>query len=128
MSKIYEASKYTTGFFSLILHPTKGLATIKDKGELTAKDADTVVSKAIEVAARSKVELDRWSFYVEGVNEKLSEKDKFLPVSEVQKALKAGYVATIECGRYSHPRVTLRPKGSTGRKQPTRKPAYKVIA
>jgi hypothetical protein len=121
MAKLFAANDYTNGAFSIVNHPVKGLATKTAKpgstfGTMDAGDADLAVSKAIELAKAHGVPLDRWSFYIAGVNEKLKREDKHLPVKELVKAVKNGYVATVEMGRYSHPRITLRdPKAVVAR-------------
>jgi hypothetical protein len=113
MAKLFQANDYTNGAFSIVNHPIKGLATKTAKpgsmfGTMDAGDADLAVSKSIELAGAHGVSLDRWSFYIAGVSEKLDKADKHLPVKALKKAVKDGFVATVEMGKFSHPRITLR--------------------
>lgn len=121
MAKLFQENDYTNGHFSLINHEVKGIATKTAKpgstfGTMDAGDADKAVSKAIEFGTNLARPLDRWSFYIAGVNEKLDKKDKHLPVKALVKAVKDGFVATVEMGKFSHPRVTMRdPKAVVAR-------------
>lgn len=119
MAKLYQANDYCNGAFSIVNHPVKGIGTKGGKalssfGTMTADDADKAVSKVIEHADSLGVPLDKWSVYIAGVNEKLTKEVKHLPVAALKKAVKAGWVATVEMGKFSHPRLTLRdPAGDT---------------
>jgi len=113
MAKTFEANDYCNGKFSLINHAIKGISARSAKppsraGTMDAMDADKAVGIAIEYSTKQGIPLDRWSFYVVGVNEKLAKADKHLPVKALKKAVKDGWEATVEMGKYSHPRITLR--------------------
>lgn len=90
------------------IHPAKGLTL--DKGvsgsTLTAADAGTILTTSLEAAARHKVQLDRWSFYIPGVNEKLGKTDS-LKISDVQAAVKAGKTPRVRLGKFGKPVLVL---------------------
>ena len=130
MAKLFEANDYTDGTFSIVAHPTKGIVTRKDNGTMTCADAEKSVDAILEYAEKAKiVEMDKWSLYIEGVSEKLAREKNLIPISALRKAVANGFEATVEMGKYSTPRITLRPKGSTGKKAPkANKPKPTIIA
>ena len=128
MATIYVANQYHSGVFGLIPSETKGLWLAKDRGDLTCDDAEKVFEATLAYTAKHKLKgVCRWSFYVEGENEKLSEGTKLLNVATLVEAKKKGFVATIERQGYGV-KLALRDKNSTGGKsKTTRKPAAKSI-
>ena len=116
MAKMFEANQYTDGTFSVIPHATKGVTLRAGKGTLTAENANQALSASIEYADLHKVGLDKWTFYVEGESQKQPKADVTIPTAMVKKALKAGWDVTCEAAKWSKPRLTLRPQGSTGKK------------
>ena len=127
MAKIYEANQWTDGTFSVVPHPVKGVVTKKNNGALTAADGLQAVEKAVAYAKANKVGLDRWSFYVAGESEKLSRGDLHTPTAVVEKALKDGRDVTVEFGKFSHPRITLRVEGDTGKRTQARAKVQQAV-
>jgi hypothetical protein len=80
---------------------------------LTADDADTIVAKAVETAKKHKLALDKWSFYVPEVNEKLAKDDKKLPVAAVEKAVKNGFKPFLRAVKWGQPRLNILPPVET---------------
>lgn len=121
MAKLYQANAWVNGAFSVVDHPVKGIGTKAGKvnttyGTMDADDADKALTAIVTNAEELKRPLDRWSVYVEGENEKLPDAkvERHLPLKTLKKAIKAGWDVTIEFGKFSHPRVTLRdPEGNT---------------
>lgn len=128
MAKLFEANQWTDGSFSVIAHPVKGVCLRANKGTLDCGDADTALEASLTYADEHKIGLDKWSFYVEGESQKQPKTDVQLPTNVVKKALKAGWETTVEMGKWSKPRITLRPQGSTGKRPATVKPKTPVIA
>jgi hypothetical protein len=116
MAKLFEANEWTSGTFSVSAHDTKGVTLISGKhfdGTQDHLTAPIAVEAAIKFADTNKIGLDKWSFYVEGESQKREKKETQLPTSVWKKAEKAGYELTCEMGKWSKPRLTLRPKGGT---------------
>ena len=92
------------------IHAERGL--MLDKGvsgsTLTAKDGDKILSLAIDAAKENGCGFYRWSFYIPGVNEKLSDEQETLTLAQVVKA-KQGMKLTprIKPDKYGKPRMTL---------------------
>lgn len=90
------------------IHATKGL--MLDKGvsgsTLTAADAEKILDMSLGAAAKHKVEFDRWSFYIPGVNEKLGKSDN-LTLKDVQTAAKAGKTPRVRLGKFGKPVLVL---------------------
>jgi len=115
MAKSFQANEWTNGAFSLVDHPLKGISTKAGKpgstfGTMDAGDADTAIASVIEFADTLNRPICRWSVYVAGINEKLGDAKavKHIPVKALKKALKDGFVATVEMGKFSQARITLR--------------------
>lgn len=104
-------AKYATfeGTLRIRSHAEKGV--MLDKGvetsTLTAADAVTVLSKAVAYADANKMGLDRWSFYIPEVSQKLAKDAKHVTVAQVKAALKAGNVPTIRTGNWGKPVMTI---------------------
>ena len=128
MATIYVANQYHSGLFGLIPSETKGLWLVKDRGNLTCDDAEKVFEATLAYAAKQKLKgVCRWSFYVEGENEKLIDEVKLLNVATLVEAKKNGFVATIERQGYGI-KLALRDKNSTsGKSKTTRKQAAQSI-
>ena len=80
---------------------------------LTASDADAIVTKAIESAKKHKLALDKWSFFIPDVNDKLAKDDKKLPVASVEKALKNGFKPFLRAVKWGQPRINILPAVET---------------
>jgi hypothetical protein len=128
MAKIFEQNDYTSGTFSVTEHASKGVTLITGKNFEGTQDCETApmaVEAAIKFADDNKIGLDKWSFYVEGESQKRDKSEVQLPTSVWKKATKAGFELTCEMGKWSKPRLTLRPKGGT---KTTKKIVHTVIA
>jgi hypothetical protein len=115
MAKLFQANEWTNGAFSVVDHPTKGISTKAGKsgstfGTMDASNADTALGLVIKFADELDRPVCRWSVYVAGVNEKLGDAKtvRHIPVKALKKALKDGFIATVEMGKYSQARITLR--------------------
>ena len=75
-------------------------------GKFTAGDAEAVAKLAVEAAKKHKAGLDRWSFYIKGVNQELGEA-KTLKATELEKALKAGHQPIVKAGKWGKPRLDM---------------------
>jgi hypothetical protein len=128
MAKIFEANQWTDGTFSVVAHATKGVTLKGGDGTMDAGDAEKALNASLAYATKNSVGLDKWSFYVEGESQKQPKSDITLPVSVIEKALKKNFVVSVEAGKWSKPRLTLRPEGSTGKKATAAKPKAAVIA
>ena len=128
MAKLFEANQYTDGTFSVIPHATKGVTLKGGGGTLDAGDAEKALEASLAYADKNNVGLDKWSFYVEGESQKRAQSEVQLPTSVVKAALKKSWNVTVEAGKWSKPRLTLRPEGSTGRKATAPKAKPVIIA
>ena len=128
MAKLFEQNDNTSGTFSVTEHASKGVTLITCKNFEGTQDhltAPIAVEAAIKFADTNKIGLDKWSFYVEGESQKRDKSEVQLPTSVWKKAEKAGFELTCEMGKWSKPRLTLRPKGGT---KTTTKKIVTVIA
>ena len=128
MAKLFEQNDNTSGTFSVTEHASKGVTLITGKNFEGTQDhltAPIAVEAAIKFADTNKIGLDKWSFYVEGESQKRDKSEVQLPTSVWKKAEKAGFELTCEMGKWSKPRLTLRPKGGT---KTTKKIVHTVIA
>lgn len=107
MSRIYEGTVLLTVNAKGYLALGTGKAAVR-----TAADAQWLLATALEAAEANSIGLDRWSFYVEGLNESL--KGDSIPAAAVEKWAKAhkGHTVALDAAKWGKPRLTLRPKGS----------------
>jgi hypothetical protein len=114
MARIYE------GTVRIIVHPVKGVQLTRGvKGStLTAADADKIASLMVDAAKQHKVGIDRWSFYIPEVNQKLATDDKHVPLSKAQAAIKDdGYSVALGVGNWGSPKLIVAPKVTSTKKQ-----------
>jgi len=93
------------------IHMDKGtkMISLKDtpEGQYSATDAELVANKVAEASKKHKVDFNRWSFYIKGVNQEIPKEEKRLKAAEVHKAMKAGYKPVITAAKWGKPRLDL---------------------
>ena len=98
---------------------TKMISLVKAAdGKYSATDAETVATTVAEAAKKHKVDFNRWSFYIKGVNQEIPQEVKILKATEVHKAMKAGYKPVITAAKWGKPRLDLvNPEAAPSTKQ-----------
>jgi hypothetical protein len=96
------------GRFNIRLNTETGVISLAKAtdGNYTAEAADWLVETILTGAKKHKADLDRWSFYIKDVNQKLAEGEN-LKASELQKAVKAGFKPVIKAGKWGKPRLDM---------------------
>jgi hypothetical protein len=75
-------------------------------GKYSAQDADAVAKLVVDAGKANKGLVDRWSFYIKDVNQKLKDGENLKP-AELEKALKAGFQPVVKAGKWGKPRLDL---------------------
>ena len=98
---------------------TKMISLVKAaEGKYSATDAELVATTVAEASKKHKVDFDRWSFYIKGVNQEIPQEEKRLKAAEVHKAMKAGYKPVITAAKWGKPRLDLvNPEAPSTKKQ-----------
>lgn len=96
------------GRFNVRLNKETGVISLAKAtdGKYAAGDAEAVASLVAEAAKKHKATVDRWSFYIKGVNQELAEGEN-LSGKQVAEALKAGHKPVIKAGKWGKPRLDL---------------------
>jgi len=96
------------GRFDVRLNKETGVISLAKAtdGKYAAGDAEAVASLVVEAAKKHKATVDRWSFYIKGVNQELAEGQN-LSGKQVAEALKAGHKPVIKAGKWGKPRLDL---------------------
>jgi hypothetical protein len=108
------------GTVRIIVHPVKGVQLTRGtaKSTLTAADVNQIASIMVEAAANNKVGIDRYSFYIPEVSQKLGVDDKQLPLSKAVAALKdTGNEVTLIAAKFGLPKLVVAPKVTTTKKK-----------
>lgn len=103
------------GTLRVRFHPVKNMVFL-DEGDkdstLTAADAESVLSKALEAAEARGATMCRYSFYVPKVSEGIPKEIKTISAAEVRKAASVpGRAVGITLGRFKTPLLTVAPDG-----------------
>ena len=96
------------GRFNVRLNKETGVISLAKAtdGKYGAEHAEDVAKLVVEAAKKHKATIDRWSFYIKGVNQELAD-GKNLTGKQVADALKAGHKPVIKAGKWGKPRLDL---------------------
>ena len=96
------------GRFDVRLNKETGVISLAKAsgGKYSAGEAAQVAQLVVEAAKKHKASIDRWSFYIKGVNQELAEGEN-LNAKQMEQALKAGHLPVLKAGKWGKPRLDL---------------------
>ena len=86
--------------------PDLGVRLIRDpKGSHNAENPQAILEAAKAAIKATNQDLDKWSFYLPGFNEKFGRAEKLVPKKLFDEAEKAGAVPRLTVGKFGKPKL-----------------------
>ena len=88
--------------------PDLGVRLIRDpKGSHNADDPKAILEAAKAAVKATNQDLDKWSFYLPGFNEKFPKTQKLVPSKMFEESEKQGAVPRLTVGKFGKPKLTF---------------------
>ena len=86
--------------------PDLGVRLIRDpNGKHNADDPQALLEATNAAVKASGQDLDKWSFYLPGFNEKFDKTEKVVPKKLIDEAKKQGYAPKLTVGKFGKPKL-----------------------